>query len=67
MSPVELGLVHAALGERDQAFRWLDRAREERSTWLPWLWAGRGVPELDGDPRFAALRRAIGLAGEGEP
>ena len=32
-----VALVHAGLGQIDEAFFWLDRAFEERSHWLVWL------------------------------
>ncbi|HSB19478.1 MAG TPA: tetratricopeptide repeat protein [Anaeromyxobacteraceae bacterium] len=63
VSPVEFAMVHAALGERDRAFEWLERAYQERSTWLPWLGVGPGLAELRGDPRFRDLMRRLGLGG----
>jgi hypothetical protein len=32
-----VALVHAGLGQIDEAFHWLDRAFDERSHWLVWL------------------------------
>ena len=48
-------LVHAALGERDAAFEWLQRAYDEQYGPLVFR---RVDPDLDGvrgDPRFDAL------------
>ena len=50
-----VALVHAGLGQIDQAFRWLDRAFDERSHWLVWLRLDPRWKSLHGDPRFAAL------------
>ena len=32
-----MALVHAGLGEKEEAFTWLEKAFEERSHWLVWL------------------------------
>jgi DNA-binding winged helix-turn-helix (wHTH) protein/TolB-like protein/Flp pilus assembly protein TadD len=50
-----VALVHAGLGQIDQAFRWLDKAFEERSHWLVWLRLDPRWRNLHGDPRFARL------------
>jgi TolB-like protein/DNA-binding winged helix-turn-helix (wHTH) protein len=61
VSPYSVALVHAGLGDRDQAFAWLDKAYDERSDYMPYL---KLEPMLDGlrsDPRFDALVRRVGL------
>ena len=50
-----VALVHAGLGQSDEAFRWLDRAFDERSHWLVWLRLDPRWKSLHGDDRFAAL------------
>jgi TolB-like protein/DNA-binding winged helix-turn-helix (wHTH) protein/Tfp pilus assembly protein PilF len=53
--------VHAALGEMDQAFAWLEKAFQNRDGGLTLI---KEIPYLDslhGDPRFADLVRRIGL------
>lgn len=50
-----VALVHAGLGEQEQAFRWLDKAFAERSHWLVWLRLDPRWKTLRGDRRFAAL------------
>jgi serine/threonine-protein kinase len=50
--------VHAALGDRDAAFRWLDQAFADRSANLTNMTGGEWDPIRD-DPRFRALERRI--------
>jgi hypothetical protein len=56
-----IAAVYVALGEKDEAFRWLDRAVEEHSgSFYSYMFC----PEfraLRSDPRFADLLRRIGL------
>ncbi|HET9725359.1 MAG TPA: protein kinase [Gemmatimonadales bacterium] len=53
-------LVHAGLGERDKALRYLERAYEERSTVLAYLLIDPRLAPLRGDPRFVTLARRLG-------
>jgi DNA-binding SARP family transcriptional activator/TolB-like protein/Tfp pilus assembly protein PilF len=55
----EVALVHLALGERDTALTWLDRAYEERSAWLAYAAVEPRLDPLRGDERFASLLRAL--------
>ena len=55
-----MALVHAGLRQIDEAFRWLDRAFDERSHWLVWLRLDPRWKSLHSDPRFAALVSKIG-------
>jgi DNA-binding winged helix-turn-helix (wHTH) protein/TolB-like protein/lipoprotein NlpI len=48
-------LVYAGLGDKEQAFAWLEKAFAERSHWLVWLRLDPRWKSLRGDPRFAAL------------
>ena len=50
-----VALVHAGLGQTEEAFRWLDRAFDERSHWLVWLRLDPRWKSLRKDPRFATL------------
>jgi serine/threonine protein kinase/tetratricopeptide (TPR) repeat protein len=61
ISPYGIAAIHAGLGEKDQAFLWLEKAYEERSGWLIWLRAEPGSDPLRSDPRFQDLLRRIGL------
>jgi TolB-like protein/Tfp pilus assembly protein PilF len=59
--PYALALVHAGLGENDRTLEWLARAGEERSPRLVFLGVEPAFDGLRGDPRFAAVRRKLGL------
>ncbi len=61
VSPFCVALVHAGLGDEDQALTWLDRAYEERSHWLVYLKAWPLFDELRADRRFAVLLGRVGL------
>jgi serine/threonine-protein kinase len=59
--PYDFAVIHAGLGEADQALAWLDRsltARDPESMILP---IDPRLDSLRGDPRFDALLRRMGL------
>jgi len=59
--PGLLGLLAAAIGDRDAAFAHFDRGLEERSLVLSWL-RDPLVDRLRDDPRYAQLLARAGLA-----
>ena len=61
VSPYEIAVIYVGLGEKDQAFRWLERAYQEHSSWLSYLNVESRLDPLHSDPRFAALVRRVGL------
>ena len=61
VTPYAVALVYTALGDRDHAFAWLDRAVAERTHWLLWLNRDLRWAPIRADPRFAALVRRVGL------
>jgi len=63
VSPVEFAYVHAALGEKDAAFAWLERAYEQRDPYLTDAKVYPGLDPLRDDPRFDDLLRRMGLKG----
>lgn len=56
-----MALVHAALGQTDSAFAWLDRGVRERTHWLVWLRRDRRWIPIRSDPRFEVLASRVGL------
>jgi serine/threonine-protein kinase len=55
VSPYEVGLIHESLGNLDEAFRWWERAYEERSSWLVYISREPRLRHLHGNPRFDAF------------
>jgi TolB-like protein/DNA-binding winged helix-turn-helix (wHTH) protein/Tfp pilus assembly protein PilF len=61
VSPFDVALIYAALGDKDTAFTWLDKAIDERSTFLVYSkWEPRLDP-LRSDPRFKNVLDRVGL------
>ena len=61
VQPIWIAAVHTALGEKDQAFEWLQKGYEDRSGWLVYLKIDPIFDSLRSDPRFADLLRRVGL------
>jgi eukaryotic-like serine/threonine-protein kinase len=59
--PYFVATVHAALGEKDDAFTWLNKAYEGRDTNLQWLKVDAAFDPLRSDPRFQELLSRIHL------
>jgi serine/threonine-protein kinase len=55
VSPYDIATVYAGLGERDEAFRWLRRAADERSTFIVHLGWDSRFNKIRSDPRYRAL------------
>jgi pentatricopeptide repeat protein len=53
--------AHAGLGDKDQAFAWLERSYEERRQRMVWLNVDPLLEPLRSDPRFTDLVRRVGL------
>jgi hypothetical protein len=65
VAPADMAKIYAALGEKDQAFEWLQKAYEVRSAWLVWLKVEPLWDSLRSDPRFADLLRRVGFPTRG--
>lgn len=61
VSSANIALYYARLGERDEAFAWLERAMQERSILFNYLVADARFDNLRADPRFAELLARVGL------
>ena len=62
VTPPALANVYIGLGNRDQAFLWLEKAYQERSNYLAYLKVFPADDSLRSDPRLDHLLRRMGLA-----
>jgi TolB-like protein/Flp pilus assembly protein TadD len=62
VQPNFIALIYAALGDIEEAFRWLERAYEERDEDLALLKVDPRFDGLRADPRFKSLMERVGLA-----
>jgi serine/threonine-protein kinase len=61
VSPFYLAMIHAGLGNNEQALSWLESAVEERYNWVIWLRSEPVVEGLRGEARLMAMLRQMGL------
>ena len=61
VSPFDRAVIYAGLGDKDQAFYWLNRAYEERNSGLAFLKTYAQLDSLRSDPRFSHLIKRVGL------
>ena len=61
VSPYTVAAIHTGLGEKDQAFKCLERAYEERDVWLMNLKVDPVFAKLRADKRFQDLLTRAGL------
>jgi hypothetical protein len=59
VSSIHFAVLHAQLGQNDEAFAWLEKAFVERQPWLGQLQFDPQFESLRSDPRFADLVRRI--------
>lgn len=56
-----LAEINAHLGDEEEAFRWLEKAYETRTSWMPWIKVDPALDPLRADPRFDGLLRRMAL------
>jgi serine/threonine-protein kinase len=59
---LQFARVYAALGERDEAFKWLEKAFENKETDLAYMKVSPIWDNLRDDPRFADMLRRLGFS-----
>lgn len=63
VSPFDMALPYAGLGDKDQALDWLEKACMDRPWQLTYLIVEPRLDPLRSDPRFKTLLHRLGLAG----
>ena len=61
VDPAWIAGSYAVLGEKDLAFRWLEKAFGEKSGWLLYIKSAPDFDSLRSDPRYADLLKRMGL------
>jgi tetratricopeptide (TPR) repeat protein len=56
-----LAEINTYLGDKEEAFRWLEKAVDEPNTWITFIKVDPTLDPLRSDPRFSALLRRMGL------
>jgi hypothetical protein len=57
----QIATINAGLGDKDEAFRLLEKGYTDRTSSIPYLAVDPGWANLRSDPRYADLLRRIGL------
>jgi TolB-like protein len=61
VSPYDMAILHTGLGDRDQAFAWLEKSFAERERWMLQLKVAPFLDPIRSDPRFADLVQRVGV------
>ena len=61
VDPADIAFDYADLGDKDQAFAWLEKAYPEKSNSLEYIKVDHRADGLHSDPRYAALLKKMGL------
>jgi eukaryotic-like serine/threonine-protein kinase len=59
--PSEIAYLYASLGDKEQAFAWLDKAVDEKAGGLEPVKIVRALDQFHGDPRYVDLLKQLGL------
>lgn len=61
ISSMRIALIYMGLEQKDQAFKWLEKAYEERDFWMTLIKVAPPLDRLRSDPRFKILLKKMNL------
>lgn len=61
VSAYQIALLYADLGDKNQVFRWLSTAYQERDTWVEGLKTDFQLDPIRSDARFSEMVHKVGL------
>jgi serine/threonine-protein kinase len=61
VSPFQTAVIYAGMDERQQALDLLEKARDERFNWIPFIKVDPVLKNLRSEPRFVELAKSLGL------
>jgi tetratricopeptide (TPR) repeat protein len=61
VSPFQIAVIYAGLDERQLAIDWLEKSRQERFNWLPFIKVDPVLKKLRSEARFVELSKSLGL------
>ncbi|MEN3325939.1 MAG: eukaryotic-like serine/threonine-protein kinase [Acidobacteriota bacterium] len=61
VSPFQTAVVYAGMDERKLALDWLEKSRDERFNWLPFIAVDPVLRNLRAETRFVELEKSLGL------
>jgi TolB-like protein/Flp pilus assembly protein TadD len=61
ISAYNFAVLYVGLGDKNEAFAWLDKACEERASLLPCLKVNPRLDSISADPRFEKVAQRVGL------
>jgi Flp pilus assembly protein TadD len=62
VAPFDIALIYLGLGDTRATFEWLDKAYEDRSTWLTWITLDPRFDDIRDDARYRDLLRRMKIA-----
>jgi hypothetical protein len=62
IAPFDVALVYAGLGSKSSTLEWLEKAYDDRSTWLTWIKVDPRFDIVRDDPRYRDLLRRMNLS-----
>jgi hypothetical protein len=61
VSPYGLAQIHAALNDKEQSFKWLQIAYDDRAVWMSYLAVDPVFERIRSDQRFQDVLRQVHL------